>query len=57
VCSDGIMGAKPHPRLYGSFPRVLGRYVREQKALSLEDAIYKMTGRPASLHRAQRPGH
>ncbi|MGI6632383.1 MAG: N-acyl-D-amino-acid deacylase family protein [Bacillota bacterium] len=49
VCTDGIMGAKPHPRLYGSFPRVLGRYVREQKALSLEDAIYKMTGRPASL--------
>jgi N-acyl-D-amino-acid deacylase len=49
ICSDGIMGAKPHPRLYGSFPRVLGRYVREEKALRLEEAIYKMTGRPASV--------
>ncbi|MEX0974478.1 MAG: D-aminoacylase [Bacillota bacterium] len=49
VCSDGIMGTKPHPRLYGTFPRVLGRYVREQGSLSLETAVYKMTGKPASL--------
>jgi len=42
-CSDGeLHGA--HPRGAGSFPRVLGRYVREQKALPLETAIHKMTG-------------
>jgi dihydroorotase/N-acyl-D-amino-acid deacylase len=39
---------KAHPRAYGSFPRVLGRYVREQKLLTLEDAIRKMTSRSAS---------
>ena len=37
----------PHPRSYGTFPRVLGRYAREQGALSLEEAVAKMTGRPA----------
>ena len=34
---------KPHPRYYGTFPRVLGRYVREEKVLSLEEAVKKMT--------------
>ena len=38
---------KSHPRNYGTFPRVLGRYVRDQKLMSLEQAIYKMTGFPA----------
>ncbi|MBI1790327.1 MAG: D-aminoacylase [Acidobacteria bacterium] len=38
----------PHPRNYGTFARVLGRYVREQKALTLEDAIRKMTSLPAN---------
>ena len=33
----------PHPRTYGAFPRVLGRYVREQKVLTLEDAVRRMT--------------
>jgi N-acyl-D-aspartate/D-glutamate deacylase len=42
ICSDGNAGA--HPRGYGSFTRILGRYVREQKLLSLEEAIHKMTG-------------
>lgn len=37
----------PHPRSYGAFPRVLGRYVRERRLLSLEQAIAKMTSRPA----------
>jgi hypothetical protein len=37
-----------HPRYYGTFPRVLGRYVREQKALTWEDAVRKMSGLPAA---------
>jgi N-acyl-D-amino-acid deacylase len=36
-----------HPRFYGTFPRVLGRYVREKKVLTLERAVHKMTGLPA----------
>jgi N-acyl-D-aspartate/D-glutamate deacylase len=42
ICSDG--SSSGHPRGHGTFTRVLGRYVREQKLLSLETAIYKMTG-------------
>ena len=45
-CTDGIVLGKPHPRAYGSFPRVLGRYVREG-VLSLEEAVRKMTSLPA----------
>jgi N-acyl-D-amino-acid deacylase len=37
----------PHPRFYGTFPRVIGRYVREQALISLEGAIHKMTGATA----------
>lgn len=40
---------KPHPRYYGTFPRVLGHYVREQKVLTLPDAIRKMTSLPAQI--------
>lgn len=47
LCTDGLVGAKPHPRLFGSYPRVLGKYVREEKVLALEAAIRKMTGKPA----------
>lgn len=44
VGSDGLAhDESPHPRLWGSFPRVLGRYSREQKLFSLETAIHKMT--------------
>lgn len=39
---------KPHPRSYGTFPRVLARYVRERGALRLEEAVRKMTSLPAS---------
>lgn len=46
-CTDGLLGGKPYPRVYGSFSRALGRYVREQKILSLEEAIKKMTSIPA----------
>lgn len=40
--------ARPHPRSYGTFPRLLGRYVREQKLMSLPEAIRKCTSLPAS---------
>jgi N-acyl-D-aspartate/D-glutamate deacylase len=44
VRPDGILGrGKPHPRWYGTFPRILGKYVREEKVLTLEDAVRKMT--------------
>jgi N-acyl-D-amino-acid deacylase len=39
---------RPHPRFYGTFPRILGRYVREEALLSLEEAVHKMTGIPAA---------
>ncbi len=39
---------KPHPRMYGTFPRVLGAYAREQKLFSWETAVHKMTGMPAA---------
>ncbi|HHV78238.1 MAG TPA: hypothetical protein GXX40_01255 [Firmicutes bacterium] len=50
VCSDGLhSGGKPHPRLYGTFPRVLGKYVREEHVLELPEAIRKMTSLPAQV--------
>jgi N-acyl-D-amino-acid deacylase len=44
TCTDGLMGGEPHPRTYGTFPRKLGRYVRELGLESLEEAVRKMTG-------------
>jgi len=38
---------KPHPRSYGTFPRVLGEYAREQRTITLPQAVHKMTGLPA----------
>ena len=50
IGSDGIPGDKhPHPRLWGTFPRVLGKYSRNMKLFSLEEAVYKMTGKSASV--------
>ena len=47
--NDGpLAGAKSHPRGWGSYPRILGRYVREEHLLTLEEAIHKMTGLPAA---------
>jgi N-acyl-D-amino-acid deacylase len=59
VCSDGGAAALagparrgvPHPRSLGTFPRVLARYVRERKALTLEQAVHRMSGLPASRAR------
>ncbi len=47
ACTDGLLSGKPHPRVYGSFPRILGKYVREEKVLSLEEAVYKLTYKAA----------
>lgn len=48
VAPEGILSRdRVHPRVYGSFPRVLGRYVRQRELLRLEDAIRKMTSQPA----------
>jgi len=63
VCSDGGAFAvdgpsrrgHPHPRGLGTFPRILSRYVRERKALTLPQAIHKMTAQPAArVHLADR---
>jgi N-acyl-D-amino-acid deacylase len=48
IGSDGLPhDAVPHPRLWGTFPRVLGHYARDLKLFPLETAVYKMTGLPA----------
>lgn len=48
VCTDGLLcPGKPHPRLYGSFPRVLGKYARDEKVFTIQDAVKKMTCKPA----------
>ena len=45
---DGDKPGKPHPRTYGTFPRVLGEYARDRGLFSLETAVHKMTGMPAA---------
>jgi N-acyl-D-amino-acid deacylase len=50
------MKSKPHPRGYGTFPRVLARYVREKGVLSLEEAIRKMTSLPAKVFKLGQRG-
>ncbi len=48
LATHGELGqGKPHPRSYGTFPRVLARYWRDERLLSLEQAVHKMTGLPA----------
>jgi N-acyl-D-amino-acid deacylase len=57
IASDGravadygeLSKGSPHPRFYGAFPRILGKYVRDEKVLSLETAIRKMTSMPAAI--------
>ncbi len=47
--SDGIYGGRPHPRLYGTYPRFIKRYVREKKMFTLPEAIKKITSFPAQI--------
>jgi N-acyl-D-amino-acid deacylase len=56
VCTDGLLGGKPHPRAYGTYPRILGRYVREQGLLSLEEAVRKMSGLAAETFQLHNHG-
>jgi len=58
IGTDGmpIESSITHPRIKGTFPRVLGRYVREKKILTLEDAIRKMTSLPAQRYRLKNKG-
>ena len=51
IGSDGIpsLDGQPHPRLYGTFARVIGRYGRDLGVLTLEEAIHRMTGRSAGV--------
>jgi N-acyl-D-amino-acid deacylase len=46
--ADSTVAGRPHPRAYGSFPRILCRYVRERRVLTLEDAVRKFTALPAA---------
>jgi N-acyl-D-amino-acid deacylase len=48
IGSDGLHDRHPHPRLWGTFPRVLGHYCREEKLFPLEEAVRRMTGLPAT---------
>ncbi|GHU35783.1 D-aminoacylase [Betaproteobacteria bacterium] len=57
IGSDGLPhDARPHPRLWGTFPRVLGHYSRELGLLRLESAVFKMTGLPAAQFRLGKRG-
>ncbi|HJQ70488.1 MAG TPA: D-aminoacylase [Blastocatellia bacterium] len=44
ICTDGLLGGKPHPRAYGTYPRILGRYSRDENLLTLEQAVRQMSG-------------
>lgn len=57
VTPSGILGiGKPHPRFYGTFPRILGKYVREEGVLGLEDAVRRMTSYPAQTFKIRNKG-
>ncbi len=64
ICSDAgsyategvFLNQSTHPRAYGSFARVLGKFARDEKVISLEEGIYKMTGLPAANLKIQKRG-
>jgi len=49
VGSDGLVGNVPHPRAYGTFPRIYSKYVLDEKILTLEEAVGHMTNNPAKV--------
>jgi N-acyl-D-aspartate/D-glutamate deacylase len=52
LATDGpLRSGVPHPRNFGTFPRVLGKYVRDEQVLTLEEAVRKMTSLPAATLR------
>ena len=55
LCTDGELDGR-HPRGFGTYPRVLGRYVRERKVVSLEEGVRRMTSLAARQRGAGRPG-
>ncbi|MEG1457767.1 MAG: D-aminoacylase [Acetivibrio sp.] len=58
VISDTVYptGGVPHPRMYGTFPRILEKYVREEKVLTIEEAVKKMTSLPISVYSIENKG-
>ena len=56
ACTDGLLGGKPHPRVYGAFPRILGKYVREEQVMSLEEGVNHLTKRAADHYKIERRG-
>ncbi|MFA9465370.1 MAG: amidohydrolase family protein [Velocimicrobium sp.] len=58
IISDSVYptGGVPHPRMYGTFPKILEKYVREEAVLPIEEAVYKMTGLPAKLYQMNQKG-
>jgi len=57
IGSDGLPhDTHPHPRLWGTFPRVLGHYSREKKLFSLEQAVHRMTGKTAAVFKLKNRG-
>ena len=56
VGTDGLFGSSPHPRVYGTYPRILRQYVREENFVSLEQAVRKMTSLPARIFGLDRKG-
>ncbi len=58
LAPEGVfLESNPHPRAYGSFARLLGQFVRDEKLISLEEAIRKLTSLPAGVLRIDRRGH
>jgi N-acyl-D-amino-acid deacylase len=57
ACTDGLLGGRPHPRSFGTYPRILGRYVRDRRALPLEAAVRKLSGLAADTFRFEDHGY
>ena len=57
MAPEGVfLKSSTHPRAYGNFARLLGKYVREQRAITLADAVYRLSGLPASNLELDRRG-